>query len=296
MGATALAAGLWLSAVVLAAGDAREPAPAPPDRSLTVTSGTMVRRMALSFRALAADMYWIRAIQHYGRDRKSTRVDGRFELLNPLLDLTTTLDPQFNIAYRFGAIFLSQPLPSGPGRVDQAIALLQKGLRENPDHWQYAFDIGFIHYWNANDSTRAVEFASAADWFERAAAMPQAPVWLKPLAATTRAGGGDAKSARTLLAELARSKEPWMRQTAQRGLDQLRAVEEIDELQKRLDAYVKVHQQPPRSWADLIPGGPANAVPVDPAGVPYQYDASTQRIALSPASPLAPLPPALRAK
>ena len=50
----------------------------------------------------------------------------KYELLFPLLDLTTTLDPYFTIAYRFGAIFLSERYPGGPGRPDQAIALLRK--------------------------------------------------------------------------------------------------------------------------------------------------------------------------
>ena len=77
----------------------------------------------------AADVYWIRAIQHYGGERLSTAADRNFELLFPLLDLATTLDPYFTIAYRFGAIFLSEPLPGGPGRPDQAIALLRKGHR-----------------------------------------------------------------------------------------------------------------------------------------------------------------------
>ena len=63
--------------------------------------------------------------------------------------LTTTLDPRFNIAYRFGAIFLAEPYPGGAGRPDLAIALLEKGLRARPDKWEYMQDIGFVHYWYA---------------------------------------------------------------------------------------------------------------------------------------------------
>src|SRR4029453_17525035 len=121
------------------------------------------------------DVYWIRTIQHYGRDRKSKRSDGRFELLYPLLDLTPTLDPYFNIAYRFGAIFLAQPAPYGPDRVDQAIALLEKGISNNPNKWKYALDIGFIYYWYGPGRHDEVsDFRTAAAWFERAAAMPGA--------------------------------------------------------------------------------------------------------------------------
>ena len=62
--------------------------------------------------------------------RRTSKASQTYPLLYPLLDLTTTLDPRFNIAYRFGAIFLAEPYPGGPGRPDLAIALLEKGLRE----------------------------------------------------------------------------------------------------------------------------------------------------------------------
>ena len=53
-----------------------------------------------------------------GRRRRSRRrrwppiAADDYPLLYPLLDLTTTLDPRFNIAYRFGAVFLAEPYPA----------------------------------------------------------------------------------------------------------------------------------------------------------------------------------------
>src|SRR5688500_10700317 len=70
---------------------------------LYVRSGPALRRIALEFDALAADVYWIRAIQHYGGDRLAGSGKRKYELLYPLLDIATSLDPYFNIAYRFGA-------------------------------------------------------------------------------------------------------------------------------------------------------------------------------------------------
>src|SRR5439155_9748916 len=117
---------------------------------------------------------------------------GRFELLYPLLDVATTLDPYFNIAYRFGAVFLAQPAPNGPDRVDLAIALLQKGLARNPAQWKYALDIGFLYYWYGTGAPAPdADFTEAVRWFERAIAMPGSPNWIRPLAAVTRAQGGD---------------------------------------------------------------------------------------------------------
>ena len=142
-----------------------------------------------------------------------------YELLFPLLDITTTLDPRFNIAYRFGAILLSEGYPNGPGSPDEAIALLEKGIRESPDKWEYYHDAGFVEYWWRRD-TRA-----AADWFMHAIAdCPTAPNWLQPLAASILAEGGDQLAARALWTQLAQTAEQeWMRQTARTRLQQLDA-------------------------------------------------------------------------
>jgi hypothetical protein len=178
-----------------------------------------------------------------------------------------------------------------------AIALLQKGLKATPDRWQYAFDIGFLYYWYGTGEAHAASDAEvAARWFEGAAAMPRAPVWLKQLAATTRAEGGDTTTARRLLVELSVSEEEWVRRAAERSLAQLDALDAIARLQRQFDAYVAVHHGLPASWAALNAGAPANAVPVDPAGVPYQFDRRAGKVTLSPASPLAPLPRTMSAR
>src|SRR6476469_3959575 len=104
------------------------------DDSLYLTSPRAARRMTLSYHALAADLYWIRALQYFGGTRRMVQAGqtigeerSRYAQLYPLLDLTTSLDPRFNLAYRFGAIFLAEAPPAGPGRTDLAIALLEKG-------------------------------------------------------------------------------------------------------------------------------------------------------------------------
>jgi hypothetical protein len=256
------------------------------ERLLYTRSGTAVKRMALEFDALASDVYWIRAIQHYGGDRLAG--DGRreYELLQPLLDLTTTLDPFFTVAYRFGAIFLSEAPPGGPGRPDQAIALLEKGIAAQPEKWQYFHDIAFVHYWHLHDPL------TAASWFQRAAAQPDAPNWLRPLAATM-ASARDRSAARMLWQQILESDQPWMRRTAQRSLTQLQALDQIDELQALvLRADLPAGRRV--MWTDLVRRGILPGVPVDPAGTPYQLDPDSGRVMISPASSLNPMPDLLR--
>ena len=124
-----------------------------------IQSPGLMRRLAVGFNAIWADIYWIRAVQYYGDTKLSTDEKKNYDQLYPLLDITTSLDPQFNIAYRFGSILLSEGYPNGPGQTDQAIMLLQKGIREMPGKWQYYHDAGFVEYWWRRDSQ------AAADWF-----------------------------------------------------------------------------------------------------------------------------------
>jgi len=284
VGTAGVVVGLALAAGVLRASETRYPAEPSPKRLLYLRSGESARRAVLSFDALAADIYWIRAIQHYGRDKKSDRVAGRFELLQPLLDLTTTLDPHFNIAYRFGAVFLSFSPPNGPGRTDQAIELLMKGLRHNPQRWQFAYDIGFVHYFSTKD------YAEAARWFGRAAEMPGAPEWVRSLAARTSIEGGDVDGAEALFAELAMSPEPAIRQVGVRGRLQIRALRTIEELTRYVNRFHEINGRYPDGWGDLIRARMVGGYPEDATGARFVYDAPTHSVTLSPASTLAPLP------
>lgn len=251
---------------------------------LWLQSPALARRLALSFDDLAADIYWMRAIVHYGSERRSTTSAHDYPLLYPLLDMTTSLDPNFDVAARMGAIFLSEGYPGGPGRPDQAIALLEKGRRHDPARWQYEQDIGFVHYWWLKD------YRTAAAHFERAAALPGAPNWLRSLAGTTLIEGGDREAARTLWRELYDTAEvDWMRRTAEYRLAQLRALDDIDALHARVADTTRRLGRLPRNWTEVIAAGVLPTVPTDPAGVPYALD-DAGRVGLGAGSSLTPLP------
>ncbi len=252
---------------------------------LYIPDGDVLDRMALSFDALLADVYWIRALQHYGGTKRSEDPDKSYELLGPLLDIATTLDPRFNAAYRFGAIFLTEGYPNGPGRPDLAIALLEKGIKEMPDKWQYFMDIGFIYYWWLQD------YDTAAAWFEKAADVPGASPWLRSLAANTLAAGGSRESSRRLWQQIYDAADhDWIRDESARRLTQLQALDDIDQLIGAAQHFIEQNGRPPRSWAELIDAGLLPAVPVDPTGRPYIMDVISNTINVSSDSELFPLP------
>src|SRR5699024_7635266 len=135
-----LAAVVWLQMVR----DQRFAAPLEAEDVLYVSSPAVMTRLALSYRAMLSDIYWIRVVQYYGGTRLSRDANKTYDSLYPLLDLTPSLDPQFSIAYRFGAFFLAEPRPGGAGRPDLARRLLEKAIAANPDRWEYPHDIGFL--------------------------------------------------------------------------------------------------------------------------------------------------------
>jgi len=208
---------------------------------------------------------------------------GDFDLLYPLLDITTTLDPRFNLAYRFGAIFLAERYPFGPGRPDLAIALLEKGLRAMPDQWQYLEDIGFVHYWDLHD------YRAAAAYFNQAADLPGAPWWLRSLAATTLARGGQRSASRLLWRHMYETaSDERARDAAALKLHQLDALDQIEQLQQAVDRFAG-RATAPASWQRLVEAGVLRGVPLDPSGTPYVLSPSGL-VELSKRSPLFPLP------
>jgi len=275
--------------------ETRFPPPQATEDALYVTSGKTVQRLAAGYSAIAADLYWVRAIQYYGGVKlrlqqtppaASQAVGGTpsdYALLYPLLDLTTTLDPAFNIAYRFGAIFLAEPYPAGPGRPDLAIRLLEKGLAARPDKWEYMQDIGFVHYWWRHD------YPAAAGWFDRASQVEGAPWFLKSLAATTLAEGGDRRSSRTMWQSIRESAEiDWLRNEADRRLMQLDAADFIDQVQIEV-SRARSAGVVASSWSDLARAGVLRGVPVDPTRVPLELGTDGV-VRLSRESSLFPLP------
>src|SRR5579863_5864958 len=58
---------------------------------LYISSPKFVKRASLGYEGLLADIYWTRAVQYFGREHF---LGGKnYELLAPLLEITTALDP-----------------------------------------------------------------------------------------------------------------------------------------------------------------------------------------------------------
>lgn len=247
------------------------------EQFLYLSSGAWVKRLSLGYDGLMACIYWTRAVQNFGRQRLAK---GEYKILYPLLDITTTLDPQLILAYRFGAIFLSEEPPGGPGQPQEAVALLKKGIRQNPDYWRLWYDLGFLYYRSLHD------YQGAAAAFRQGAKNPKADKWMDILATKVEAEGADRETARFLWNEMYKSTDdPTIREAARAHLIGLLMDDQIVVLQQVVKHYEEKTGKAPPSFAQMAREGWIQGIPLDPAGYPYRISADG-RVLIDPETPI----------
>lgn len=249
---------------------------------LLLRSGAVIQKLSLGYNSLLADIYWTRAVQYYG-GRVGT-AGANFDLLWPLLDLTTTLDPGLIPAYRFGAIFLSEPGNLGAGRTDLAIQLVKRGIAANPDEWRLGTDLGFLYYWRMKD------YPNAAAAYLATSKNPKAPPWVKVMAARIEDKGGSLETSRMIWRELYEStQDSTIKNAAQQQLQNLAAQDDEVHLDELVDQYRRRFGHWPASFEQIRAAGLLPGIPVDPMGVPYVLGPDGKS-RLNAASPLANSP------
>ncbi|MGB2590850.1 MAG: hypothetical protein WBG02_14770 [Candidatus Acidiferrum sp.] len=245
---------------------------------LVLRSGKLVKAMSLEYAPLAADIYWTRAVQYYGSKR--AHHDRNLQLLSPLLDLTTTLDPNLIVAYRFGSTFLSEPAPRGAGQPELGIALLERGIQANPDYWRFYEDLGFIYYFELKDYNKA----SAA--FLEGSKNPKSQIWMKVMAAKIAADGESFSTSVFLWDEIYRSAtDADVKRNAQTHLHLLKVEQDCLQLDALAEEFQKRTGRRPVRGGELVQEGLLKHLPVDPEGYPYIFGPDG-KAALNPASPL----------
>jgi hypothetical protein len=238
-------------------------------------SGNTAKRLSLGFNGLAADWYWMRSLQYVGNKilaaRERMEIDDLskmdLKLLGPMLDITTTLDPQFQEPYEYAAVIL----PSID--VEEAKRLVNKGIAANPQAWRLYHHLGYIH-WQQED------YRTASQIYSRGSKIPNAPAWMEAMSARMEAEGGSRAVAHEIYRRLyEQSADERVRDMARRRLMQVASLDERDTLRKVLAAYKTELGRCTTSWREtegalrnlrwrLDPSG----APMDPSGWPYVLD------------------------
>src|SRR3982751_1920066 len=253
--------------------DTHKPAPDPRlEEEKLYVSGTAARRLSLGFNGLVADWYWMRSLQYVGRKimnvPDNVPIDDlgalNLNLLAPLLDTATTVDPQFMEAYEYAAVVLPAV------NVVEAIRITRKGIAANPDVWQLYHHLGYI-YWQRGD------FKAASEIYGAGAMTHDAPEWMLAMKARMLVEGGSRATAREIYQRMLQSDDQQVQEMAKRRLMQIDSFEQRDVLRRLLMAYKMRNGRCLAAWHDVLGAlqslrvaVDANGAPIDPSGVPYR--------------------------
>lgn len=251
------------------------------DEDLTL-QGAKLKGFALGFEGLLADWYWIKSLQYIG-DKILKNPGAKISidnlnalnprLLYPYLDNATTLDPHFIAAYSYGAVVLPAI------DKEQAIKLTEKGIENNPDVPLLYHYLGYI-YWKSKD------YEKAAEIYAKGAALPNAPPFLKLMAANMKADGGSRSTARAIYNQMySEADDEQIKTAAKMRLMTIDAADEVDAIRPVLKNFQQKNNRCANNWSEIIPLlmnvklpdglefhlDKANNI-VDPSGTPYLID------------------------
>ena len=168
----------------------------PPEKSMEVymhiPSGEFLKPLTLGFNQLVADYFWIKTIGYFGGHLMS---DRNYPWLYQILDLVTTLDPQFVWPYYFGGITLSVEAQ----QIEQSNLILEKARHYHPEVWKFPFFLGFNYWYHYNDPVKA------AYYIKMAAQLPKSPVFLKTFPARLLSTAGQEEAALQFLREMGKN-------------------------------------------------------------------------------------------
>jgi len=233
------------------------------DEVLYVSSPKALKRASLGYDGLLADIYWTRAVQYFGFRHHNQATS--FNLLAPLLEITTQLDPHLVVAYEFGANFVAPAPPNGAGQPDRAIRLMEFGIQNNHDNWKLYYDLGFVYYMTLHD------YKKASEAFDRGSRVPNAHPFLRLLAAQMAEHAGDFNTARMMWsATYQNNQDQLIRQNAMEHLRALRVDEDVMNLQQAVTRFGERTGRLPASAAELANAEGLPGIPLDPDRHPYK--------------------------
>ena len=242
----------------------RPPIDAKIEEEQLYVNGKTVKRISLGFNGLAADWYWMRALQYVGRKVLNTPGEIQLDdlgqlnvkLLAPLLDTATTLDPEFMEPYEYAAVVLPAI------NVEDAIRIARKGIAVNPSAWRLYQHLGYI-YWQQKD------FKAASEAYGQGAALAGAPHWMEAMRAQMLAQGGSLSTARLIYERMYQQTDDLnVREMARRRLLQIQSFGDRDEIRGLLREYAAREKRCASSWKDVSQGLRRAALPLDESGAP----------------------------
>ncbi len=262
--------GLVVCVVVLASAlDVRRNALMRAEQLAYLPKGEHLKLAVLGYRQLVADIIWMQAVQHIGAKRDSQQ---GYTWTYHAVDVLTDLDPNFVPPYQATGVFLGVLV----GHHDEAIAILTKGMRHNPEVWQLPFLAGYIAYYERCDPVVGSKFLRVA------AQVPGAPAYLPKLAARMTVMAGDSDAALEFLDRFSRSvSDERVREALALRMKETLQERDLRLIESSIPRYYAKYQRFPSKPDDLVLSGVLQKLPSDPLGGEYQIDFMTGKVSAS---------------
>jgi tetratricopeptide (TPR) repeat protein len=230
----------------------------PYDLEFLPRSST-VRWLSFGHPTLAANLYWLQAVQYIGEPRAAAR---GWEKLFPIVDLVTDLDPGHGYAYQVAGNVLS-----GIGRVPESNRILEKGMRNLPGRYILPFHRA------VNAMLYEGDYALAGRYFERAAGTPGAPEHLREYVVSMYVKGNQADAAIGFLTHLLEtSDDDESRKALEKQLLQARLERAALQIDDAVARYRERFVLRPFALDQLVAVGFLASIPPDPFGGQWLID------------------------
>lgn len=232
-------------------------------------NGEYLKLATLGYRHVVSDLIWLQAVQHIGAKR-DTQLG--YQWTYHAVDVLTDLDPTFIAPYQATGILLGVLV----GRHEEGLAILRKGIRNNPNIWQLPFLAGYISYYELCNPV------AGAEYFQIAAQISGAPAYLPRLAARMTVESGDPVAALEFLDRFSRTvADARVREALTQRRKEVVLERDLRLLEESSRKYQSKHGRMPSKLEDLILRGVIQNLPEDPFGGQYQVDPWTGAISSS---------------
>jgi hypothetical protein len=226
---------------------------------VSLPSGRALKILSFGYSNLAADMLFIWSIQFYS----TYYLTNRFDFLERVYDTITDITPQYKEPYIIGSLIMVYEAKDIP----MALRLLEKGSQRNPGEWFFDQDAGYYCYKFLKD------YARAEYYYNRAAAKPGAPAFLKRMNAHLVYLRDDPKVAYQMWLDIySHARDTLEKDAAFNHLYQIKAESDLSSLQGKIAAFRQYFRRWPSTLHELVQAGLLPGLPRDFAGNEYQYD------------------------
>ena len=228
---------------------------------LLLPNGKHLKIASLGQAPLLADLIYLWAIQYYSEYER----EDRFEYVQHIFgEVIAELDPHYIDAYWMGALILIVEAKD----LDAGLELLDQGMEANPDNWLLPYLAGWECY-------HARRFDPAEAYFGRAEKIPDVPSYVRRTRIGIAAAKGDLRRAYAMWLDILRdpTADTQTLRIAERQLRHLKVKIDVQEIQGWVAKFRLENNRWPKTLSELRQKGYVDALPVDPAGRRYAYDA-----------------------